>query len=157
MGVGRSFGEAFYKSLLGAGEDLPSQGVAFISVRDADKAGCVEVARSLHRKGFKLLATDNTARVIRNADTPCEQVNKVMQGRPHIVDMIINDEIDLIINTTEGKQAIRDSFTIRREAMNHKVPLITTLSGARATCMALDYLENTEVNKLQDLHAEVSS
>jgi carbamoyl-phosphate synthase large subunit len=76
----------------------------------------------------------------------------VTQGRPHIVDMIKNDEIDLIINTTEGKQAIRDSFTIRREAMNHRVTLTTTLSGARATCMALDYLENVEVNKLQDLH-----
>jgi carbamoyl-phosphate synthase large subunit len=157
MGVGRSFGEAFYKSMLGAGENLPPRGVAFISVRDADKAGCVDVARALQRKGFKLLATDGTAQAIRAADIPCERVNKVMQGRPHIVDMIKNDEIDLIVNTTEGKQAIRDSFAIRREAMNHKVTLTTTLSGARATCMALDYLENTEVNKLQDLHAEVRS
>ncbi|HEX5056875.1 MAG TPA: carbamoyl-phosphate synthase large subunit [Gammaproteobacteria bacterium] len=152
MGVGRSFGEAFYKSTLGAGVDLAKSGIAFISVREADKKASVEVARDLIRKGFKIIATDGTAQSLREAGLPCERVNKVTQGRPHIVDMIKNDEIDLIINTTEGKQAIRDSFTIRREAMNHRVTLTTTLSGARATCMALDYLENVEVNKLQDLH-----
>jgi carbamoyl-phosphate synthase large subunit len=156
MGVGRSFGEAFYKSMLGAGSNMPSEGLAFISVRDADKAASVDVARELHGKGFKLIATDGTAQAIRDAGVPCERVNKVMQGRPHIVDMIKNDQIDLIINTTEGKQAIRDSYAIRREAMNHKVTFTTTLSGARATCMALDYLDNTEVSKLQDLHAGVS-
>ncbi|HEY3488017.1 MAG TPA: carbamoyl-phosphate synthase large subunit [Gammaproteobacteria bacterium] len=152
MGVGRSFGEAFYKSTLGAGVDLASSGVAFISVRESDKKASVEVARDLIRRGFKILATDGTAEALRAEGVPCQQVNKVLQGRPHIVDMIKNDEIDLIVNTTEGKQAIRDSFTIRREAMNHRVTLTTTLSGARATCMALDYLENVEVNKLQDLH-----
>ncbi len=157
MGVGRSFGEAFYKSILGAGVDLPGTGVAFISVRDSDKASCIEVAKDLQQKGFKILATDGTARVLDEAGVNCERVNKVLQGRPHIVDMIKNDQVDLIINTTEGKQAIRDSFTIRREAMNHKVTLTTTMSGARATCMALDYLENNAVNKLQDLHIEVSA
>jgi carbamoyl-phosphate synthase large subunit len=124
-------------------------------VRDIDKPACIEVARDLFGKGFKLIATDGTAATLREAGIECERVNKVTQGRPHIVDMIINGEIDLIVNTTEGRQAIRDSFTIRREAMYHKVTLTTTISGARATCMALDYLENTDVNKLQDLHAEV--
>ncbi len=152
MGVGRSFGEAFYKSTLGAGVDLAKSGVAFISVRESDKQASVEVARELIRKGFKIIATDGTAEALQASGVPCERVNKVTQGRPHIVDMIKDDQIDLIVNTTEGKQAIRDSFTIRREAMNHRVTLTTTLSGARATCMALDYLENVEVNKLQDLH-----
>ncbi len=155
MGVGNSFGEAFYKSILGAGVDLPKRGVAFISVRDADKAASIDVARELVNKGFRLLATDGTVAVLEEAGVNCQRINKVLQGRPHIVDMIKNDEIDLIVNTTEGKQAIKDSYTIRREAMNHKVTLTTTISGARATCMALNYLENTEVNKLQDLHAEV--
>jgi carbamoyl-phosphate synthase large subunit len=152
MGVGRSFGEAFYKSTLGAGVDLAKSGLAFISVREADKQASIEVARDLIRKGFKIIATDGTAEALHAAGLPCDRVNKVTQGRPHIVDMIKNDEINLIVNTTEGKQAIRDSFTIRREAMNHRVTLTTTLSGARATCMALDFLENVEVNKLQDLH-----
>ena len=154
MGIGRSFGEAFYKGILAAGVDLPDNGLVFISVRDADKAACVEVARDLRDKGFDLVATDGTAQALLSAGIDCQRVNKVMQGRPHIVDMIKNDQIALIINTTEGKQAIRDSFTIRREAMNHKVSLTTTLSGAKATCLALDYLNNTDVNRLQDLHAE---
>jgi carbamoyl-phosphate synthase large subunit len=152
MGVGKSFGEAFYKSTLGAGVDLAKSGLAFISVREADKKACVEIARDLIRRGFRIIATDGTAEALRKSGLSCDRVNKVTQGRPHIVDMIKNDEIDLIVNTTEGKQAIRDSFAIRREAMNHRVTLTTTLSGARATCMALDYLENVEVSKLQDLH-----
>ncbi len=156
MGVGRSFGEAFYKGTLGAGVELPKKGLAFISVRDVDKAACISIAKDLLYKGFQLIATDGTAQAINDAGLICDRVNKVTQGRPHIVDMIINGEIQLIVNTTEGKQAIRDSFTIRREAMQHRVSMTTTISGARATCMALDYLENNEVNKLQDLHKEVN-
>jgi carbamoyl-phosphate synthase large subunit len=156
MGVGRSFGEAFYKGTLGAGVELPEKGLAFISVRDIDKPACIDIARDLIDKGFKLIATDGTAQALNDAGIECQRVNKVTQGRPHIVDMIINGEIHLIVNTTEGKETIRDSFTIRREAMHHQVSMTTTISGARATCMALDYLDNTEVNKLQDLHKEVS-
>ncbi len=156
MGVGRSFGEAFYKGTLGAGVELPQKGLAFLSVRDVDKAACIGIAKDLLYKGFQLIATDGTAEAINDAGLMCDRVNKVTQGRPHIVDMIINGEIQLIVNTTEGKQAIRDSFTIRREAMQHLVTMTTTISGARATCMALDYLENNEVNKLQDLHQEVN-
>jgi carbamoyl-phosphate synthase large subunit len=155
MGVGRSFGEAFYKSTIGAGVELPEKGLAFISVRDVDKPACIDIGRDLVDKGFQLIATDGTARALNDAGIECQRVNKVTQGRPHIVDMIINGEIHLIVNTTEGKQTIRDSFTIRREAMQHQVSMTTTISGARATCMALEYLDNTEVNKLQDLHKEV--
>ncbi|MFQ5488924.1 MAG: carbamoyl-phosphate synthase large subunit, partial [Gammaproteobacteria bacterium] len=121
MGVGRSFAEAFAKSQLAAGVELPRGGKAFVSVRDADKKRAVEVARDLVALGFKVLATRGTAGVLEAAGVPCERVNKVAEGRPHIVDMIKNDEISLIINTTEGKQAIADSYAIRREALLHKV------------------------------------
>ena len=156
MGVGKTFGEAFYKGTLGAGVELPKHGLAFISVRNSDKEASIDIARKLIGKGFELIATDGTAIALNEAGIKCERVNKVTQGQPHIVDMIINEEVALIVNTTEGKQAIRDSYLIRREAMNHKITLTTTISGARATCMALDYLGNIEVNKLQDLHAEVA-
>ena len=152
MGIGQSFGEAFAKSTLAAGVELPKSGTVFISVREQDKAAAVEVAQSLHQKGFAIIATHGTAKVIEAAGIPCEHVNKVLEGRPHIVDKIKNGEINLIINTTEGKQAIADSFTIRREAMNQKVSLTTTISAARAVCMAIEYLNNTEINCLQDLH-----
>ncbi|MBA3582539.1 MAG: carbamoyl-phosphate synthase large subunit [Gammaproteobacteria bacterium] len=152
MGIGSTFGEAFCKSMFGAGVNLPKSGVAFISVREADKPAAIDVARELIKRGFKILATDGTSEVLTRAGVACERVNKVTQGRPHIVDMIKNDEIAMIVNTTEGKQAIRDSFAIRREAMNHKVTLTTTISGARASCMALDYVDNYQVNRLQDLH-----
>lgn len=157
MGIGRSFGEAFYKGSLATGFDIPSQGRAFISVRDQDKPASVELARILLEKGFEICATGGTAQALWNSGVECKHVNKVLEGRPHIVDMIKNDEIQLIINTTEGKQAIRDSFAIRREAMNRKVMLTTTISGARAMCMALDYLGNTEVNCLQELHLQLTA
>ncbi len=152
MGVGKTFGEAFAKSTLAAGVELPKSGKVFISVRDQDKDIAIEVADSLHKKGFNIIATHGTAKAIEANGTPCEAINKVVEGRPHIVDKIKNDEIDLIINTTEGKQAIADSFTIRREAMNKKVSVTTTIAGAKAVCMAIDYIENTEINCLQDLH-----
>lgn len=157
MGVGRSFGEAFYKGTLAAGFQMPSQGRAFISVRDKDKPVTIELAKILVEKGFELYATGGTAQALWNAGVECKHVNKVLQGRPHIVDMIKNDEIQLIINTTEGKQAIRDSYTIRREAMNRKVMLTTTISGAQAMCMALNYLGNTDVNCLQELHLKLTA
>ncbi|HRD48284.1 MAG: carbamoyl-phosphate synthase large subunit [Candidatus Competibacter sp.] len=155
MGVGRSFGEAFAKAQLGAGDQLPRGGRAFLSVRDADKAKAVEIARELERLGFSLVATKGTALALRTHGLNCETVHKVGEGRPHIVDLIKNDQIALIVNTTEGKQAIADSFSIRREALMHKVSYTTTLAAARATCQALRELDNGTVNCLQDLHREL--
>ena len=157
MGVGRSFGEAFAKAQLGAGDQLPRSGQAFLSVRDADKAKAVEIARELERLGFGLVATKGTALALRSHGLNCETVHKVGEGRPHIVDLIKNDQIALIVNTTEGKQAIADSFSIRREALMHKVSYTTTLAAARATCQALRELDNGTVNCLQDLHRELHS
>ena len=156
MGVGRSFGEAFYKGMLAAGADLPQKGAALLSVRDQDKALAVDVARDLYGHGFALFATSGTAKAIQTAEIPCESVAKVKEGRPHVVDKIINDEINLIVNTTEGKQAIADSFTIRREALNHKVTYTTTMAGARAICLALSERESLDVNALKELHQQVA-
>ncbi len=155
MGVGRTFGEAFSKAQQGAGTVMPAGGRALLSVREADKPGIVEVGRVLLEHGFSLYATRGTAAALEKAGLACKVVNKVIEGRPHIVDMIKNDEIDLIINTTEGKQAIIDSYSIRREALNHRVTYTTTLSGARAMCLALSEFDDS-VNKLQDLHQELS-
>jgi len=157
MGVGRSFGEAFAKAQLGASVNLPSSGKVFVSVRERDHAAAVEVGRMLNELGFEVVSTRGTAAKLNDNGVECSKVNKVHEGRPHIVDMIKNDEIKLIINTTEGKQAIADSYTIRAAALQHKVSYTTTLAGARATCMALKSQSgNEEVNRLQDLHKEVA-
>lgn len=157
MGVGRTFGEAFAKSQLGAGIVLPRGGKALLSVRDADKAETVNVARALAAHGFQIFATRGTAAFLQEAGVACTAVNKVAEGRPHIVDMIKNDEFSLIVNTTEGKKAIADSFEIRRAALQHKVTYTTTMAGAKATCLALDFLDASEVNRLQDLHKELQA
>ncbi|AOV17330.1 carbamoyl phosphate synthase large subunit [Acidihalobacter aeolianus] len=154
MGIGASFGEAFAKAQLATGVDLPRSGRAFISVRDEDKAAAVEVARELLDHGFKLVATRGTAQALLSAGIPCDPVNKVMEGRPHVVDMIKNGEIDMIVNTTANKQAIADSFTIRREALQRKITYTTTMAGAHAMCQAMDFLDNEAVYRLQDLHEE---
>ncbi len=154
MGVGRTFGEAFAKAQLGAGNAVPVEGTAFLSVRKADRNGVVELAHDLAGWGYRLVATRGTAEIINSAGIECAVVYKVMEGRPHIVDMIKNGQIDLIVNTTEGKQAIADSYTIRRAALHHKVSYSTTLAGARATCMALEFLDTGTVNSLQALHQE---
>jgi carbamoyl-phosphate synthase large subunit len=152
MGVGLTFGEAFNKAILGAGSSLPRGGRALLSVRDADKNRAVLVAEDLAGFGFKLYATGGTAKAIQEAGIECERVNKVLEGRPHIVDMIKNREVSYIVNTTEGVQAINDSAEIRRAALQHKVTYTTTISGALATCMALKELDEVSVNRLQDLH-----
>ncbi|HSF77409.1 MAG TPA: carbamoyl-phosphate synthase large subunit [Steroidobacteraceae bacterium] len=157
MGTGRTFGEAYAKSQLAGGAALPTRGVALFSVRDRDKPAAVDIARRLILKGFEIVATDGTARELESAGVPCRKVFKVREGRPHIVDMIKNDEIDLIVNTTEGKQAIRESRSIRREAVLRKVTYYTTVSAARATCDALEHLSNMQVNRLQDLHEELNA
>ena len=155
MGAGKTFGEAFYKAQLGAGANLPESGTAFISVRDADKEGLIAVGKGLIECGFRLVCTDGTQKVLEAAGVESVRVNKVNQGRPHIVDMIKNDEIDLIINTTDGVQAIKDSADIRRSALQHKVYYTTTLAGAEAVVEALRSEGLNEVRRLQELHALV--
>ncbi len=136
---------------------LPQGGTALISVRDQDKPAAVELARALIDRGFETVATDGTAMALAEAGVPCRRVNKVREGRPHIVDMIKNNEFSLIVNTTEGKQAIRESHSIRAAAVHQKVTYYTTLAAARATCDALEYQNNVVVNRLQDLHARVTA
>ncbi len=155
MGTGRSFGEAYAKAQTASGVVLPTRGVCLISVRERDKPAAVNLARLLIARGFEIVATHGTAQVLEDAGVQCSRANKVREGRPHIVDMIKNDEISLIVNTTEGKRAIHESNSIRREAVARRVTYYTTLAGAFATCEALDHLQEVEVNRLQDLHAEV--
>jgi carbamoyl-phosphate synthase large subunit len=156
MGVGDTFAEAYAKAQQGAGEAIPTSGTAFLSVRDFDKGGIVPVAKELSDLGFSLVATRGTAKVIADAGLAVRQVNKVAEGRPHIVDMIKNDEINVVINTTEGRQAIRDSSSIRRGAENHNVYYTTTLAGARAICMALRSGQRQDVRRLQELHRRIA-
>ena len=156
MGVGRRFGAAYARAQLAAGNPLPYSGKAFISVRDADKNKIVDIVRELIRYGFVIVATQGTRAVLQDNGIDCQWVRKVAEGRPHIVDMIKNDEISLIINTTEGRQAIADSFSIRREALMHKVCYTTTIAGAQATCLALNSSDTENVNRLQDLHRELT-
>ncbi len=153
MGVGETFGEAYAKAQLGAGDEIPQSGTAFISVREPDKPGIADIARRLHEQGFILVATRGTATVLEAVGLPVEVVNKVQEGRPHIVDMIKNQKIDLIINTTEGRQAIKDSSTIRSSAEANNVYYTTTLAGGQAVCTALEYSGAMQVRNLQELQA----
>ena len=157
MGVGRSFAEAFVKSQIGAGVRLPSSGTAFISVKLSDRPVAIEVAKDLHELGFTLVATRGTASVIEAAGIPVAVVNKVNEGRPHIVDMIKNGEISLVINTVEEKrQAVTDSRSIRTSALVAKLTIFTTIEGARAACMGMRQMANgLDVYSLQALHAEL--
>ena len=154
MGIGGSFGEAFGKAQQGANMGLPASGTAFISVRDQDKPSAVQLGRELAGCGFRIVATRGTSSALIEAGVECERVNKVLEGQPHIVDMIKNDEVDLIINTTEGQQAIADSYTIRRSALQRRVPYTTTISGAVAVVMALSKSGTEQVRRLQSLHEE---
>jgi carbamoyl-phosphate synthase large subunit len=152
MGIGWSFGGARAKSMKAASYGLPSPGKAFLSVRDADKDELIPIARELIGRGYDLVATSGTARFLNENFVECESVNKVMEGRPHVVDLIKNDEINFIVNTTEGAQAISDSFSIRREALQRKISYTTTIAGGRATLRALDHEEDYTVHSLQQLH-----
>lgn len=157
MGTGVTFGEAFMKAQIGAGEKMPKPGNAFISVRDVDKAGVVKLAQDLVTLGFSLVATAGTAKHLNDSGLEAKVVNKVAEGRPNIVDMLKNGEIAYVVNTTEGRKAIADSADIRRAALQHKVPYTTTLAGAEAVAAALQFGEEREVRRLQDVHAEVSA
>src|SRR5690348_2790727 len=157
MGVGRSFGAAFARGHDAAGIKTPPKGKVFVSVRDADKDRLLPVAQEVLRRGFSLVATAGTAAYLNGHDVVCERVNKVAEGRPHIVDLIKNGEIVYIVNTTEGKQAIADSFSIRREALQQRVTYSTTVAGARALVHSLDFRSDGEVHSLQELHKELSA
>src|SRR6185503_1736189 len=158
MGVGETFAEAFVKSQLGSGDDLPplGEGKVFVSVRDDDKPKTVEIARKLAALGFALVATRGTAAALAAAGLDVAPINKVQEGRPHVVDMIKNGEISLIINTVEEKRtAVRDSYAIRRAALLGRVPLFTTLDGARAACVGIEHAQELRAYVMQDLHAKL--
>lgn len=152
MGIARRFGQAYAKAQLGASCNIVKRRRAFVSVRDADKSRVGEIAKRLILLGFEVIATRGTAMVLQAAGIDCRRVFKVAEGRPHVVDFIKNHEIDFIVNTTDGKQAIADSFAIRRNALQHKVSYTTTLSGAEAACLAMKYEDRDTVTCLQDLH-----
>ncbi|WP_407351660.1 carbamoyl-phosphate synthase large subunit [Luteimonas sp. R10] len=156
MGVGRSFGAAFARAQEAAGiRTPPVSGKVFVSVRDPDKPRVLPVARDLVGRGYTLVATRGTAQWLDEHGIACERINKVIEGRPHIVDLIKNGEIAYIVNTTEGKQAIADSFSIRREALQQRVTYSTTIAGARALLHSLEYRGSGPVWSLQELHEEL--
>jgi len=152
MGVGKTFGAAVARGQQGVGIQAAASGRVFLSVRDADKAHLLPVARELAARGFSLVATEGTWKFLVENEVDCDYINKVTQGRPHIVDLIKNREIDYIVNTTEGRQAITDSFSIRREALQRKVNYSTTIAGARATLKALEHWHERDVASLAELH-----
>ncbi|HEY4529430.1 MAG TPA: carbamoyl-phosphate synthase large subunit [Luteimonas sp.] len=156
MGVGRDFGAAFARAQEAAGIRAPAAGKAFVSVRDPDKKRVLPVARALLERGFSLVATSGTAGWLREHGLECEQVNKVAEGRPHIVDLIKNGDIAYIVNTTEGRQAIADSFSIRREALQQRVTYSTTIAGAKALLHSLEYRGTGPVWALHELHEELN-
>jgi len=157
MGVGMNFGEAYGKSQTAASDTIPDQGRAFLSVREADRDQLEPLAAGLIELGFKIVATRGTAQVLMDAGIEVEIVNKVLEGRPHIVDMLKNHEVDFIVNTTEGKQAIADSFTIRRTALQNKVCYTTTMAGGYASMEALRHGKDRSVRSLQSLHTGQST
>ena len=157
MGVGKTFAEAFVKSQLAAGVKLPKKGKAFISVKNEDRPRVIDIAKTLVQLGFQLVATRGTAAYLTEMDIVVTPVNKVAQGRPHIVDMIKNKEISLIVNTVEdNRRAIQDSWSIRNAALQGKVTYYTTLSGARAACLGMQQMSEIDVYSLQALHASLT-
>ena len=156
MGVGATFAEAYGKAELGASDEIPTSGTAFVSVRERDKHQVAALATQLSDLGFKLVATAGTAKLIKQAGLAVTIVNKVKEGRPHIVDMIKSDKINLIINTTEGRQAISDSSAIRYSAEQHRVYYTTTMAGGNAVCQALNFDGETTVRRIQTLHEEIA-
>jgi carbamoyl-phosphate synthase large subunit len=157
-----TFAEAFVKSQMGAGVKLPvtgpGAGRAFLSVRNQDKDKLVEIARVLTELGFALVATKGTAAHLAKAGISVQPVNKVLEGRPHIVDMVKNREIQLIINTVEeDKRSIRDSWSIRNAALQGRITYYTTVSGARAACIGMQHLAELNVYPLQELHRRLAA
>ena len=157
MGIGNSFGEAYFKAQRAAGVILPKKGNVFLSVRDIDKPAICEIASDLIKIGFKLYATRGTQVYLEENKIECQRINKVKQGHPHIVDMIKNGDVHLIINTTEGAISIKDSFSIRKEANNNNVCLTTTISGAKAFCKAILFIDNFDVLDIESRHKTLTS
>ena len=157
MGTGDTFAAAFARAQLGAGDEPPQSGLALFSVRDVDKPAAVDVARRLVARGFTLAATGGTALALESAGLQVRRINKVREGRPHIVDLIKNDEASLVVNTTEGRTAIQDSAPIRASAEQHRVFYTTTLAAAEAVCMALEQETDISVRRLQDLHESITA
>jgi carbamoyl-phosphate synthase large subunit len=155
MGVGATFAEAFVKAQLGASAKLPKGGRAFISVRNEDHLKVVDIAHDLAKLGFSLVATKGTANVLKDYGLTVTPVNKVAEGRPHVVDMIKNNEIDFIVNVTEDKKAVADSYEIRRSALQNKVAYYTTLAGAKAACIGMAHMQELNVESIQDLHKQL--
>lgn len=154
MGVGDTFAEAFVKAQLGASVKMPDGGKVFLSVRDADKDRVVELGEILASLGFDLIATRGTAAALSAAGLEVTPVNKVMEGRPHIVDMIKNGEVVMIINTVDERRAsIQDSYSIRRSALQGRVTYFTTMAGARAACTGMRDMQEMRVYSVQKLHA----
>jgi carbamoyl-phosphate synthase large subunit len=156
MGVGDTFAEAFVKSQIGASANLPKGGKAFISVRNEDHQKVVDIARDLANLGFVLVATKGTAKALESNGLTVTPVNKVAEGRPHIVDMIKNNEINFIVNVTEDKKAVADSYEIRRTALQNKVTYYTTLAGAKAACIGMTHMQELHVESIQDLHKRLA-
>ena len=157
MGVGKTFGEAFVKSQLGAGTKLPTSGLVFLTVKNNDKPRAVEVARALSAMRFDIVATKGTAAAIQAAGISCGIVNKVTEGRPHVVDMIKNNEIALVINTVEERRnAIADSRQIRTSSLLARVTTFTTIAGAEAAVEGMKYLDNLSIISVQEMHAELA-
>lgn len=155
MGIGATFAEAFVKSQLGASTKLPEGGRAFISVRKEDHKKVIEIGHALHDLGFQLVATKGTAAALTVHGLKVTSVNKVAEGRPHIVDMIKNNDISFIVNVTEDKRAVADSYEIRRSALQNKVTYYTTLAGAKAACMGMAHMQELTVESLQNLHKKL--
>ena len=151
MGIGDTFPEAYHKAQLAAGTILPTSGNAFLSVRQADRIKVLTLAKKLIAKGFTILATRGTAKSLHEANIACEIVNKVTEGRPNIVDSIVNGEVSLIVNTSDGSVSIKDSSGIRREALMKKVCYTTTMAGAMAMVASMDFINNQKVTRLQDI------
>jgi carbamoyl-phosphate synthase large subunit len=156
MGVGRTFAEAFVKAQLGSGDKLPKGGKAFVSVRREDRERVIEIAQALADLGFELVATKGSASALAGAGLKVTPVNKVAEGRPHIVDMIKNGDISFIVNVTEDKRAVADSYEIRRSALQQKVTYYTTLAGAKAACIGMAHMQELEVASLQSLHQQLA-
>jgi carbamoyl-phosphate synthase large subunit len=158
MGVGTTFGEAFVKSQLAAGDRLPESGKVFISVRDADKPAAVAIAHDLVALGFQLVATRGTAAALAADGLAVLPINKVAEGRPHVVDMIKNGDVALILNTVEeSRTAVRDSYAIRRAALQARITLYTTLAGARAACTGMQQSRVMTAYDVQGLHRRIAA
>jgi carbamoyl-phosphate synthase large subunit len=157
MGIDQNFGAAFAKAMFGAGNHLPSSGKIFVSVRDEDKRVVMPLVARLHALGFQIVATSGTARALANAGVPVERVFKVHEGRPHVLDLLLNHEVRLIINTPSGRLERSDDRLIRSSAVAHKIPCITTLAAAAATIQGLEWWlkKPLAAKPLQDYHSQL--